>query len=398
MEETASQRACLGLAAACSRWPADDRRDAAVRAAARDVSDWPLFIRTVRRHRIEALAQAALAEAGIALPDDQAAILRRRTQSLTERNLAVAAETARLQGVLDAVAVGSLALKGSALAQMAYGGIGLKFSQDIDLAIAARHLDVAIEAFMRDGYRLVRPAPDLDARERALVTNYGREVVLRHPLRLAEVELRWQLINSPSLLAGFGAHSAHQEVAIGGGLTLRTLCDENLFAYLCVHGGGHGWWRLQWLADLNAFVAAHDDPALQRFYRHALAVGAGPSARLALALCERLLGRGLPADIARDIRASPRCRLATAIAVDLIGGPDLTAQDRRFGTTRIAVMQFLLSANPQHYASEIRDLCFRLDDMLAWPLPRALHWLYPAMRLPVWLWRKLAGETKPDSA
>lgn len=395
MEEPASHQACFRLAAACCRWPGNAQRDAAVVAAAREVRDWPLFLRLIRRHRIEALVQAALAAADNPLPDDIAELLRQRAQAIAQRNMAMAAETARLQGLLDAAGIPFLVLKGVALAQLAYGSIALKFSQDIDLAVMPASIDAALGVLVRDGYRLTRPAAHLDARRRALIVGYGREVTLRHPQRPIPVELRWQLVNSPSLLAGIDAHVPFQNVSPGGALTVRTLSDDDLFAYLCVHGGGHGWSRLQWLADLNAFIAARDDASLRRLYWHAHKIGAGPCAMIGLALCERLLGRELPADIARDIRTSLPSRLAVALSLDLMTGPDAAFEGRSFAAARVALMQWLLGSSPRHYAGTVRDLAFRLDDMLAWPLPRALHCLYPLSRLPLWLWRKLAPGSRP---
>ncbi len=303
MDGTASQsqEVCFRLAAACCRFPGDNRRDAAVIALARDINDWPLFLRMLRRHRIEALAQTALGAVQVPLPDDIAAVLRQRAQTIAQRNLVMAAETARLQGLLDTTGIASLVLKGAPLAQLAYGSIAFKFSQDIDLLIAPESRDAAIGCLESDGYRLVRPAPGLDKRQRALVALYGREVALRHPDRPALVELRWQAVNSPSLIAGVNASSSHQIVALGGALTVRTLRDGDLFAYLCVHGAGHGWSRLQWLADFNAFIAMRDEATLLRLYRYAQAIGAGPCAMTALALCRSLLGCAVPADVVRDI-------------------------------------------------------------------------------------------------
>lgn len=395
MEETADRQACFRLATACCRWPGDPRRDAAVTAAARDIRDWPQFLRFVRRHRIEGLAHAALSAADTSPPGDVAALLRERAQVIAQRNLAMAAETARLQGVLDAAGIPSLVLKGAALAQLAYGSLALKFSRDIDLAVAPESVDDAIGVLTRDGYRLTRPAARLDKRQRALVAAYGREIALRRPQRPFEVELRWQFVNSPSLIGGIDARAPCQTVSLGGALAVRTLRDHDLFAYLCVHGGGHGWSRLQWLADFNAFIAARDEAALRHLYRLAHNIGAGSCAMIALALCERLLGRNLPADIVRDIRASARARRAVALSLDLMTGPDVMSEGRNERTTRVALMQWLMGASLRHYASTLRDLSFRLDDMLAWPLPRALRWLYPLSRLPLWLWRKAAPASRP---
>ena len=63
------------------------------------------------------------------------------------------------------------------------------------------------------------------------------------------------------LLRQVGLGSPTQEVAVLDG-SLRTLGDKELFAYLCVHGASHCWFRLKWLADLNAWLAAKHEHEL----------------------------------------------------------------------------------------------------------------------------------------
>ncbi|MBS0535988.1 MAG: nucleotidyltransferase family protein [Proteobacteria bacterium] len=384
--------ACFDLAVACCRSPAGETRDGAVAVAARAVTDWPRALRLIRRHRIEGLAEAALLAARVELPPDIAVALRRRAQEIARHNLAAAAESLRLQRRLDAAGIRSLHLKGVALAKLAYGSVAPKFSQDIDILVLPQNAAAAIALLRDDGYRLSRPAGELDARQQRLVLRYGREVELRHAGKGQRVELRWQPVNSPSLLAGVDASSPSQEVLLSDTARLRTLKDDDLFAYLCVHGAGHAWSRLQWLADLNALMARHDDAALIRCYRHAEAAGSGACAALAMLLCQRLLGRALPSDIARAIERSVAARWAAALALDVMKAG--AADGARVASTRVVATQMLLGRNLRHYVDLVRNLSFRLDDMLAVPLPAPLHVVYPLARLPLWLWRKAAMAPK----
>ncbi|MBS0246346.1 MAG: nucleotidyltransferase family protein [Proteobacteria bacterium] len=391
--------ACFDLAAACCRWSAGQACDGAVAAAASAVTDWPRALRVLRRHRIEGLAEVALSAARVDLPPDAAAILRRRAQDIAHRNLAAAAESVRLQRLLDAAGIRSLHLKGMALAQLAYGSLAAKFSQDIDILVSPQNAAVAIELLQDQGYRLTRPASPLDERRRQLVLRYGREVALRHAFSGQRIELRWQLVNSPSLLAGVDASSPSQEVPLSGAARLRTLNDDDLFAYLCVHGAGHAWPRLQWLADLNAWMATQDDAALVRCYRLAEAKGAGTCAALAMLLCQRVLGRTPPPAIAPAIAQGRAAKWAVALALNMMngGGNEVGEHERRFHSKRVALMQVLLGTNLRHYARVARDLSFNIDDMLAAPLPGPLHVVYPLVRLPLWAWRRLAVSPKRKS-
>ena len=88
--------------------------------------------------------------------------------------------------------------------------------------------------------------------------------------------------------------AASRVVPLTGARGLRTLGEEDLFAYLCMHGALHWWNRLKWLADINALLAAAPEDGVERLFRAAEARGAGRAAAQAMLLCRRLLGRPCP--------------------------------------------------------------------------------------------------------
>ncbi|MCF8475952.1 MAG: nucleotidyltransferase family protein [Pseudolabrys sp.] len=385
------------LAAACCRWPPGAARDRAVAAAATGIVDWDRFLRVVRRQRVDGLVHAALAAAAVALPAAHAQALASRAQWIARQNLALTAETVRLQGLFAAADIPILVVKGVALARAAYGSVALKHSKDIDIWVAPERALQAWGLLETQGYGVWQPAANLTAQQRDVVLRYGREIGLAHPAGRIEVELRWQPVKSPTLLAGVAAHSAGRTIAVSDQAGIRTLNDDDLFAYLCVHGAGHGWSRLKWLADLNALLACKDDAGVMHLYRHAQGVGAGVCAGLALLLCQRLLERRLPAELDGALRGDRRLRWLAALALDaMVGGDGETElEDRRFGTTRVAAMQFLLGGGWANIPAQCRALAIRLDDVLRWPLPAPLHLLYPVLRLPLWLWRRCAPVASP---
>jgi hypothetical protein len=123
------------LVAACCRWPLSQSRNAAVQAAAAPIADWNAFFVAARRQRVAGLVHEALLAAGVQLPAAPAAEFARRAQAIFRRNLLLATETCRLQKLLDAADIPSVALKGVALAQLAYGSLKVKHTRDIDLLI-----------------------------------------------------------------------------------------------------------------------------------------------------------------------------------------------------------------------------------------------------------------------
>jgi hypothetical protein len=380
----------FALVAACCRWPPSPARDQAVNAAAAKITDWDRWLRVVIRHRVEGLAHAALADAGIELPPAVAQDLTARAHRIAARSLATAVESVRLQNLCDAARIPNLVLKGASLAQLGYGALSIKQSRDIDLLTAPECVDTIVQLLERQGYELRQPAQGLTGRQRQLALKYGREFGLFHPASRLAVDVRWQLVRSPPLLAGVDVNAPHQTVALPGVGAVRTFETGDLFAYLSLHGVAHGWSRLKWLADLNTLIASKSEAEILRCYDHARARGAGIAAGLALLLCERLLERELPSRLAHALHGSIRLRILAALAMNAMVGPDAQQEleARRFGTTRVALMQFLLGGGWRNIVAQGSAMSVRLDDILRHPLPAPLHFLYPLLRLPLWLWRR----------
>jgi hypothetical protein len=171
---------------------------------------------------------------------------------------------------------------------------------------------------------------------------------------------------------------------------LRTLGEEDLFAYLCMHGALHWWNRLKWLADVNALLASTPEHDVERLVRAAKARGVGRAAAQALLLCRNLLQAPLPASLmaALDKRATVRWLEATALNAMTAGQGEQDLHEVRFGTTRGSLSTLLLSPSWSYQLAELGVLLTNPTDVLTIPLPQRLRFLYPVLRLPLWLWRQ----------
>ncbi|HZZ90824.1 MAG TPA: nucleotidyltransferase family protein [Caulobacteraceae bacterium] len=374
------------LACACCAWPPSPKRDAAVRAASAPV-DWERFLRVVARQRVPGLAHAALRAAGVRPPPGAGEALARAAQSGAARALALAAESVRLQALLRAEAIEALCVKGAALAELAYGGQGLKHCRDIDLVVAPVDAERAYGLLQREGYRPSIPKGPLTAEQRRLVFGLHKDMELRDGSRQLSVELHWRLIDNPVLLPRVGAGSPTQTVQTPSG-PLTTLGDLDLFAYLVTHGATHGWFRLKWLADLNAWLAGKTGAEIGAYYAHSEALEVDACAGQALALCERLLGFAPPPQLRKSLQTRKVGGLV-ASALDAMVGPDgeVELADRPFGPFRLLAPQFARGRGLGFFLAQCRLLLDSLDDRLDFPLPKALGFLYPILRLPFWLIR-----------
>lgn len=380
--------AAFALACACCRPFGDADGAAAVRTAAAGV-DWPRFARVVTRHRVEGLAHAALAGAGVAPDEAVSRALRTAAAEIAIAALEQASETAALRAALDGAGIANLALKGATLDILAWGRIGLKRAWDIDILVTPADAAGARRVLEARGYRLADPA---DASPGAFETwiALAKECVLRHPETGLIVELHWRLADAATLLPTLSALSPSQTLDLGGGLASRTLADDELFAYLCVHGASHAWSRLKWLADVGAFLARRDDAERTRLYRRAGALRAGHCPAVAFMLCERLLGLAVPPALAAEIGANRKARRLAAVALDAMSwrGGEAELDARPLSSERILASHFLFADGWRFRGAEWARQWVSVDDHMRLRLPPALVVLYAPLRVPLWLWRR----------
>jgi hypothetical protein len=245
------------------------------------------------------------------------------------------------------------------------------------------------------------PAGELSQAQRRILFRLHKDFELIRADRGLNLELHWRLIDNPVLLGSLGPGSPTQEVAVLDG-ALKTLGDQELFTYLSVHGASHCWFRLKWLADLNAWLASKSDEEIAGFHNFARRLGVDACTGQALLLRDRLFGRAPPAALAAEL-GSAKLRLLVAVALDAMIGKDAETElyQRPFGPFRTLPPQFLRGRGAGFFFAQCKLLVENLDDQLMYPLPRALHFLYPVLRLPLWLLRvvrRRARMTRPQGA
>lgn len=377
------------LTAACCHWPQSEKGAAAIRAAARNIKDWDRFLHVVKRHRVAGLIAQALRCAGIALPPPKAQVLATFVDRVSRYDLRLASETVRLQGLFATAGIPVVVLKGPTLERLVYGRLVAMQTRDIDLLVPPECAEAAVQILERDGYILFFPANRLSGFQRRALVRYAREVELVDPRKKSQVELQWRAADNPLLLDGVDARAATQTISLSDSAAVRTLALDDLFAYLCVHGARHSWSRLKWLAELNALLVS-TNADIEHLYRHARRIGAGLCAAQGLLLCRQLLGLKLPTALVHELQTNKRHRKLVDIAVMAMTAPNTgSGRDPGIrGVLRELRNRFLLGRSLRFYLAECRLALVGSADIVRLPLPRPLHFVYPLVRLPLWLWRR----------
>lgn len=386
----------LDLLSICLRWPPTEERCNTLRGKDLGTLDWSRFMRLLHHHQGHAFASEAFREAGVQPPDAVAEILVHRSRQTALRGLRLAAETCRLATRLKGEGISPLFVKGTPLAVLAYGSIILKHSLDIDLLVEPQQVGPVYDLLVAEGYLLCEPRGMRRSQLDRFVT-IGKECALYDRRRGVLVELHWRLTDNPRLLGGVSACSPRRTVFVEGAGRLPTLTDPDLFAYLCVHGTAHGWWRLKWLADVNALLAGRPALEIENLHRSAVERGAGRASSVALLLCHDLFELELDHDFERRLRSSRATRLLIAIALRAVAGRDGDRPvSRPVMRALVECSHLLIGEGWSFLARELSRRWTGAAEQLAVPLPGFLHVLYVIIRPPLWLLRRMRELRSPS--
>jgi hypothetical protein len=374
------------LAAASSIWPPSDHRDAAIRAAASVPIDWEKFLRIVRRQHIAGLACRCLSDARVAVPLAVRTKLGAAATSIAQSNISDAVESRRIQTAFDAARVPMIFVKGVALGMLAYGELGLKYSWDIDILVQPQDVAEAVALLSRLGYYGDPPFPGTGSSVYRHWIRFGVEYLFIHPGTNTRVELHWRLAGNDTILTGLSPVSGTQMVAVADGIHLRTLSNEDLLLYLCVHGARHNWARLKWLADVNALLARTD--CGDRLLVRARQSNADICLMQAIMLCNTLYGVPQTTDVIGRLLTKPRYRFLKHLAFYYLaaGGGEIDSRFGAFGQFVIFLSRYLLGRGLRYLSSEFEMQMFSPFDLIF--RPRAANSpVYPILRIGRWLAR-----------
>src|SRR3974390_2741562 len=273
------------LLAACAMWPNSEWRTEAIRDAAREQIDWCQVVALARRHQVTGLFNDGLSYAESYVPTEIAKKVGVLAATEVRENLAIARETVRLQRIFDDAGVPALFLKGATLAVLAFKNIGLRSGQDIDLLVSNETMPMAVEIVRRAGYCRFSPPSTVTDGQLTLLMNFRKDFGFLHQDTGTHLELHWRLFVNPYAIGQTELMRCSRLVPVTDASAVRTLGEEDLFAYLCMHGALHWWYRLKWLADINALTGVTETGKLVRLYEATKTRGVERAAAQGLLLC-----------------------------------------------------------------------------------------------------------------
>lgn len=379
----------LKLVALCCSWPPTASSDVRIATLASRISNWEQFEALVRHHRVRPLVHAAIHRTGIDVPKRVADILKQAAYAEIERSLRQASECIRLQYEFAHESIPMLVIKGAPLAALAYNSVAMKESRDIDILVDPEDAVRAASILRMLSYELTEP--ELSEEEFIRFIPHSKEAAFLHTKTGVVTELHWRLVDTGQLLRHVGAQGPTQDVALSVG-SLATLANQPLFAYLCLHGASHNWFRLKWLADLNAFLGTRDEAELERLVGYADTCGAGRCASVAMQLCHDLFAPSWLLPLRNKSYGATISRMLRRNVIKSLNyrGGGMEPLPYTVQWLRVLLAAFFVTADRGHILAQARFLWTAPLDRAKIPLPRGMSFLYHVFRMPSWLWRVTA--------
>ena len=296
--------------------------------------DWRRLIDLAEHHGVIPQVYRSLSVLpDVALPDS----LRQSQERNARHTLWLTRELLRILKRLDSYGIFALPYKGAVLAEILYGNVTLRQFSDLDLLIHSSDLPRIKSAFAELGYqRGIELAP----REERDYLKSGYEYTFDSVQGRNLVEVQWRILprfySVDFDVEGFFTRAVPFTL---GGMTLRTLCAEDLILVLCVHAAKHAWQQLSWLCDIGE-LARSTQVDWNAVHQQAKHLGIQRMVAVSFFLAHKLLQKPLPhivqAQLKKDVSIE---NLASEIIPMLVRGDDYDTESISYFRLMISVRE-----------------------------------------------------------
>ncbi len=268
--------------------------------------DWSEIAAAAATHRLSAIAARAVpsvADTGSAAgPEPGVVALREEARRTAASALSLLAPLRAVVAALDAAGIPQLLWKGPALAVEAWGDVGARQCDDLDIVIAPADRHRARQVVGALGWRAQH---EMSPRQEEAIYRGRGAWELRHADEGVLLELHWSFsaLRYPGRLPVNAVLARSVELSVGG-VRVRVPSAADALVLLAQHATKHGWSSLEDAAVFSAMLA-RDPSAAATAAARARAAGGLRALHLGIALAETTFDVRAPEALREAIRRDP---------------------------------------------------------------------------------------------
>jgi hypothetical protein len=232
-----------------------------------DNFDPDLFLQSTECHRLTNIVYTTI-KANFSFPVHIKDRLREQHVINKLRLLSYMAELCRVLKILNANEIKAVALKGPLLGQLYYDDYTQRECKDLDILVQEADVQKAYEILLDVGYKL----SDIlwnSPKQKAIYDKTFHHYNLYNSTTNVQIELHWRLntLGNDSIIKSKLSWNT-LPVIHACGQAIPILPRNDMFIYLCIHGGTHQWKRLFWLVDIVRIIEREGAGFLVDIYNH----------------------------------------------------------------------------------------------------------------------------------
>lgn len=262
--------------------------------------DWDYLLKLASRHRLMPLLYYNLNSiCPEMVPEAVLGELKDYFNANVRKNLMMTGELIKVLNLLESEGITVIPYKGPVLASMAYGNIGLRQFNDLDLFIEKSNVIKAKNLLISEGYRSVL---NLDHISEFHYLKTQREYLFLSTNRNL-IEIHWNF-QGPILSLPKGFKPFYNDLKLVNITNSKVLSfnNEDLILILALHSAKHDWGDLSLLSDIYNFISNHDHIKWDEIINNSSFLDIKPILFITLALCNELFDLDIPQEVLIQIK------------------------------------------------------------------------------------------------
>lgn len=265
---------------------------------------WGELIKLAEQHGILPLLQKNLVDVcSGSVPEELSRYLNLKSFTASMHNLFLVQELGRLVSLFEHQGIPALALKGPALAQMAYGDINLRSYIDLDVLIRKENFNAVQRMLVDDGYTPQKKVHGLQGVRKKLYIWQAAQYPFRRGDNIFQLDLHTRIM--PPLYSyriQFNTLLERSQFVSLGDKKVYSFEPEDMLQILCYHGAKNRWGSLKYMCDVAELVQSSNALDWDRIIKRASYTRSQRVLFLGLSMAHLVLGAELPEEVLRAIK------------------------------------------------------------------------------------------------